>query len=258
MIAAEPEGGRLLPVPCGAQGAARSAPSPADGHASVLAALHDVGLADIASRHAAHAGLVCHAVAARGPFAWVQHASVRSRFGVPLLHGPAVASQTLRVDANSVRGTLWAMEEAVKAGFNVIGEIEGASRELDFTATRRLELFAREAGVTCLLIRLGSAAAAEGPSVARWRWRVSSLASALDPYDVRAPGARRWCLELVRARTRPPGRWIVEASGNGRDPNAPHRLRVVSTLAAGDVGARSSQGAAGGGNVVPLRRRAVA
>ncbi|MEN0040041.1 MAG: hypothetical protein AAF764_01765 [Pseudomonadota bacterium] len=156
----------------------------------------------------------------------------------------------------NARDALWAMEEGVKAGLDVVGEVTGTPKILDFTATRRLELFSRAAGVRCFLVRMGPQADTGGSSGAHWRWRIGAAASEVDSHDRRAPGQSRWQLDLLRARTRPPGAWLVQIKGGGAShvETASHRLGVVSPLAAGDVDpgdATHAQAAAD--NVIALR-----
>ena len=175
-------------------------------------------------------------------------------------------SRTILVRVSRPIDALWAMEEALRAGLAVVGEIAGRPRALDFTATKRLEWRAREAGVTCWLVRVDAHGGADGSSAARCRWRVFSHPSAPDPHDPRAPGRPRWRLELTRARDRPPGAWVVEAThgGLGAAPDdgaadathrTTHRLRVVAELASGGVATneRADGSGSGPGAVVPLR-----
>ena len=227
---------------------------------SPLALLGGAGLHDVASPRGVHAGLVLGValdVVGPSPLVWITDALARLDFGTPhprgLARGPErsgldPARLTLVRAARPV-DALWAMEEALRARIPVVGEILGDPRVLDFTATRRLEMRARRAGVPCVLVRVGSCTA-EGSSGARYRWRVEPHPSRPDPFDPKAPGAPQWRLELTRARDRPPGCWVVEPAqqGEGRDDDgegaAPHRLRVAATLA--DGGVAEGAGAAGG------------
>ena len=246
--------------------------------ADPLAALCRSGLQDLSAPRGAHATLALHALGrAGGPVVWVQDALSRLEFGAPYARGLDAAgldpSRVIAVRAPRPRDVLWTMEEASRAGIPVVGEIEGDPRALDFTATRRLEMRARAAAVTCVLVRVGRRAGS-GSSAAHWRWRVLPHPSASDPFDARAPGAARWELSLLRARTRPPGRWIVEGppawteareetrgeargerTHERRDGSA-HRLRVVAALADGDVAPRVAPGEAGAGGRVALFRPA--
>ena len=260
----------------GASSSLSSLSAPAD----PLTALSRPGLQDLIAPLGAHAALALHALGAgAGPVVWVQDALSRLEFGALHARGLDAAgldpSRVIAVRAARPIDALWAMEEAASAGVPVVGEIEGTPRALDFTATRRLEMRARAAAVPCVLVRTGPRAGGGGPgsapgvgagtgaeagaggerggeasvaSSAHWRWRVLPRPAAPDPFDARAPGPPRWELTLTRARSRPPGRWLVEASGEadeGGGRGAPHRLRVVAALADGNVDAPST---AGGGD----------
>ena len=224
-----------------------------------------MGLQDVLSSQAAHTALVRAVLGDVGPFVWVQDARAGTqagrvppwpRTGCDHARRPSGGDGTdgFFVRARHARDVLWVMEEAVKAGIAVVGEIEGSPRVLDFTATRRLELFARAAGVPCILVRVGSGASLSGSSAAHFRWRLTARASQPDPFDAHAPGRPRWSLDLVRARAHPPGSWVVEVRPDERDLHT-HRLHVVAPLADGDVGASQRENG-GSGAVVPFERRA--
>ena len=247
----------------------RGADGPDARPADALALLDEPGLHDVVSPHGLHAVLAPH-----GPLVWVQDARSRSELGC--LHARGLAglgldpSRVTLVRVSRPVDALWAMEEALRAGMGVMGEVEGAPRALDFTATRRLEVRARAAGVVCRLARVGPRVGG-GSSGARWRWRVLPHPSAAEPHDPRAPGRPCWVLELSRARDRPPGRWVVEpddarkpatggaatgGAATGAVPaagGAAHRLRVVAPLADGGVAAGPGEGERRGGTVVPFR-----
>lgn len=237
-------------------------PERADAPASnALDALAEAGLQDVTAPWGTCGALAAHALGEG--FVWVQDARSRLEFGHPSARGVWCwgidPSRIVLVRARHARDTLWAMEEAVRAGLGVLGEIEGDPRALDFTATRRLELFSRASGVRCVLVRTGTGAA-RGSSGARWRWHLTPHSSAPDPHDARAPGTPRWELALTRARMRPPGRWIVEVGHDGAGRNggehdgAPRRLRVVAALADGGVAAGApTRDRAGSAAVIPLR-----
>ena len=220
---------------------------------SIVDRLRDPGLQDIVAKDGSHGGVVRHVMSGRGPFVWVQDAASCADLGVPApgafdgrdLHRP------LRVVVRNPREALWAVEEVVKAGLNVVGEVDGTAKALDFTATRRLEMFAQAMDVTCVLVRIGTTDVQQTSS-AKWKWAVSSHSSAAEPFDPHAPGAPRWSLELLRARSCAPGRWIVEPepSEDGRED---HRLRVVPPLAAGNVDAGAGETIGGSAEIIPLR-----
>ncbi len=172
-----------------------------------------------------------------GPVLWVQdHMSRREngRLYTPGLPAFGITHPVLQVHVSNPRDVLWAMEEgAACAGLSaVIGEIHGAPAALDFTATKRLAMRAEASGVPVFLLRSGDPGVL---SAARARWRVTSLPSQTHSHDSRAPGTPQWDLDLFRARTQTPGRWVAQY-----DPDAPRatdRLRVVSRADAGAVDA---------------------
>jgi len=77
----------------------------------------------------------------------------------------------------------------------------------DFVATRRLAFAARSGGAAAAILRTTRA---DGLSAAWRRWRVGSLASAPQAFDVRAPGPARLRAELTRRRDGLPGVWELE------------------------------------------------
>ncbi len=155
----------------------------------------------------------------RRPVLWVQDRASRRQNGRLYgagLRGMGFGRAILRVEVGHPREALWAMEEgAACAGLSaVVGEIHGAPRVLDFTATKRLALRAEVSGVPVWLIRSGDPG---GLSAARERWRLRAAPSEVHPFDSRAPGAALWEAELFRARGRPPGRWIARHERGAAD-----------------------------------------
>jgi protein ImuA len=115
---------------------------------------------------------------------------------------------------------LWAFEEALKsqAVAGGLAMIETAA----FVATRRLD-FAAKAGNACgVMLRTRPAG---DLSAAKVRWSISSLPSAEDGLDARAPGSMRWSAQVTRRRDGPPADFIWE------EGDAPHRLRLAARLA---------------------------
>lgn len=161
------------------------------------------------------------------PLLWVQDRLSAFEAGRP--HGGGLKrfgadpDRLVLVCARDAGDVLWTMEEGLKCAAlgGVIGEVWGAARALDFTASKRLALRAERTGIPVTLLRFS---APEDLSAARRRWRVTSLPSAPHPGDPKAPGAPRWRAELFRARDRTPGVWEAEYDG------AAHRLRLAPTL----------------------------
>ena len=114
---------------------------------------------------------------------------------------------------------LWAMEQALRSGAVTVAL--GAIEEASLAQTRRLGFAAHEGEAVGVMLRLGGG----GLSAARRRWRIASAPSAIDPVDLRAPGAGRVLAELVRSRSERPGTWILEQA------DETHRLRLADRLA---------------------------
>lgn len=103
------------------------------------------------------------------------------------------------------RQVIWALEEALKSG--AVGGAVAALSAPDFVATRRLAFAARSGGAAAAILRTTGA---DGLSAAWRRWRIGSLASAPQAFDVRAPGPARLRAELTRRRDGLPGVWELE------------------------------------------------
>lgn len=158
-------------------------------------------------RDAGWCGFLLSQHARPGPVLWVQDRMAILESGRVFPPGLGLPD-LIHVEARDAKSALWAMEEGLRCSALslVVGELWGDPAALDFTATRRLAVAAERHGVTACLIRLGGHPNLSG---ARQRWRVSSLPSAHNPLDHKAPGSPRWDAELFRARGRPPGRWSI-------------------------------------------------
>jgi protein ImuA len=115
---------------------------------------------------------------------------------------------------------LWALEEGLRSG--AMGLAVGAVEAASLLSTRRLDLAARAAGATVVLIKTRPA---RDLSAARRRWRVTPHPSAPHPFDPKASGAPRWRVTLERSRDGASGAWILE-----HDLET-HRLCLVERLA---------------------------
>lgn len=189
-----PDGGLAL----GAVHEMRGAPGPVAGFAAFLLGL----------------------VAARGqPVLWLD--------GTGDLYFPGLQPYGLGSDdvilASGIRGdgdVLWALEEALSTP--ALGAVAGFVDNPDFTALRRLQLAARDHGVTAFLMRK------EGPlsaSAAVTRWHVAAQPSMAG--DLPGIGAPGWILTLEKCRGGPEETafrlwrgedgWTADASASGED-----------------------------------------
>jgi protein ImuA len=144
--------------------------------------------------------------------------------GRPLLGGwiqLGLVGQTVLIAAPATETeALWALEEGLRSGAVglAVGAVEGAS----LLATRRLDMAARAAGATVVLIKTRPA---RDLSAARRRWRVAPHPSGAHPFDPKASGSARWRVTLERSRDGASGTWILE-----HDLET-HRLHLVEKLA---------------------------
>ncbi len=139
---------------------------------------------------------------------WVQDHVSAKEAGALYVPGMRQTWPLLQVRVSRAQDVLFAMEEGLRCQdvSAVVGEIWGAPKVLDFTASKRLMMRSEGASIPCWLIRRN---ADPSLSAARDRWRVSSLPSAAHPHDARAPGIPRWSAELFRSRRTKPGSWVV-------------------------------------------------
>ncbi|WP_232367282.1 recA-like protein [Altererythrobacter lutimaris] len=141
---------------------------------------------------------------------WVQDRAAIRLNGRPYRAGlpDNLQRRIIHVDAETPEDALFALEEGLRCRdlMFVIGEIAGNPRALDFTASRRLSLTAEQHGVPLWLVRLD---AQSDLSSARMRWRAAAHPSSSPRWNSAAPGAPAWQAELFRARSHPPGQWIL-------------------------------------------------
>lgn len=164
------------------------------------------------ARDGAALGFALAGLPKRAPILWVQDRMSGLEMGRPsglaLARFGADPAQVILAAARDAKEVLWTMEEGLRctALGAVLGEIWGAPRALDFTATKRLALRAEAQGIRTVLIRFG---ATPDLSAARQRWHIASAPAAAHPHDPRAPGAPRWRAEMFRARDGKPGTWMA-------------------------------------------------
>ena len=129
-------------------------------------------------------------------------------------------ARLLLVDCRNERELLAAAEEGLRnAGLAAL--LLEASRALDMTAARRLQLAAETGGVLGLLLHPGASISgamapdmlAPSPAVSRW-WASHAPAG--------PGGGFRWRLELLRCRVGGAGEWMVDWN------EKTHRLALVS------------------------------
>lgn len=164
---------------------------------------------------------------------WVQDRAAARLSGRPYRPGlpQAVRHRLIHVLAEKPQDLLFALEEGLRCReiACVIGELAGNPKALDFTASRRLSLAAEKHGSALWLVRLD---AARELSSARLRWEVTSAPSPAPEWNRQAPGLPSWRAELFRARSHPPGQWILHDDGTGLVAARPHSSREGHAAAA--------------------------
>ncbi|WP_235562776.1 hypothetical protein [Brevundimonas sp. Root1423] len=150
-------------------------------------------------------------------------------------YGPGLPGVSLILaPVNTAAEALWTLEQALRSG--AVSLALGAVDAATLTQTRRLDFAAKQGGCVGLVLPRGL----DGLSAARRRWRISTLASAVDPDDARAPGPVRLAAELVRGRGERPGAWMLEQD------DETHRLRLADRLAGDGLEAIGHAGASSG------------
>jgi protein ImuA len=150
-------------------------------------------------------------------------------------YGPGAAGVSLILAPTTTpTEALWTLEQALRSGAVALalGAVDGAS----LAQSRRLEFAARQGEAVGLVLPRGL----DGLSAARRRWRISTLGSAADADDPRAPGPARLTAELVRGRGERPGAWKLEQD------DETHRLRLADRLAGDGLAAIGHAGAPSG------------
>jgi protein ImuA len=159
-------------------------------------------------------------------------------WGAPYGHGlwqhgldPA---RLLLVEACTDKEALWAIEETLRSRMRAAVVMGALGRDLDLTASRRLNLAAAELSTPLLLLRSHNVT---GASAAATRWRVGSHPAGRD--SLGATDRPRWCVRLERCRNGRPGQWFFEWC------HVAHRLRVVEGMADPSAAQSASLRAAG-------------
>ena len=162
------------------------------------------------AHHACAASDAAADVSDERPWLWVQDAGAIRRSGRPFRPGLPLSlrHRLIHVAAHSPEDALFALEEGLRCrelAF-VIGELSGNPKALSFTASRRLSLAVERHGVPLWLVRLD---AARDLGSARLRWQARAATSPLPRWNPQAPGSPSWRAELFRARSHPPGEWLL-------------------------------------------------
>ena len=112
------------------------------------------------------------------------------------------------VDLQKEKEVLWSMEEALKCG--ALTAVVGEMGEIDFTASRRLQLAVEQSQVTGFILRHNFRKLNTTACVSRWR--ISPLPSETVD-DLPGVGFPQWKVELLRIRNGRSGVWNLKWMG---------------------------------------------
>jgi protein ImuA len=190
-------------------------------HASFpLGAIHEFitnNPEDIAATYGFMMGIISTLMRNSGALIWIS--GCRTIFPPALKLFGIPPERVIFINLQKEKEILWAMEESLKCkGLSaVISEMQ----ELDFTASRRMQLAVEQSKVTGFVVRKN--AKSINITACLTRWKITSLKSELFD-EMPGIGFPRWNVELIRARNGTPGKWEIEFVAG--------RFRQVSKTAA--------------------------
>lgn len=148
------------------------------------------------------AALLGHLSLHKGPCIWVS--SDQRLFAPALTAFGLQPDQVIFIQPERDKDLLWAAEQALRC--EALAAVIVDMKELDLTASRRLQLAVEQSRITGLLHRHHPARISNTASVARWQ--VQPLSS--NSNGLPGVGYPCWQVELQKVRNGKPGSWIVE------------------------------------------------
>lgn len=158
------------------------------------------------------AGLLAPLMGNNGTSLWVS--SSRTLFPPALKNFGIEPDRFIFLDLQKEEDVMWAMEEALKCG--ALTAVVGEMNQIDFTASRRLQLVVEKSQVTGFILRHNCRKLNTTACVSRWR--ISPLPSVpIDPdrtiEDFPGIGFPQWKVELLRIRNGRSGVWDLKWMG---------------------------------------------
>ncbi len=158
---------------------------------------------DSASTGGFISGLLASLMGNGGTVLWIS--SSRTLFPPALKNFGLEPDRFIFIDLQKEKEVMWAMEEALKC--EALSAVVGEIREIDFTASRRLQLAVEQSRVTGFILRnkyrnLNTTACVS-------RWKITPLSSeSVD--ELPGIGFPKWKVELVRMRNGKSGVWDIQ------------------------------------------------
>lgn len=157
------------------------------------------------------AGLLSPLMSSNGASLWISTA--RTIFPPALKSFGIEPDRVIFVDLQKEKDVLWAVEEGLKCP--ALTAVVGEMKDLDFTASRRLQLAVEESQVTGFIVRHNTRKLNTTACVSRWN--ITSLAS--DPVDnLPGVGFPQWNVALLKIRNGRPGVWAVRWANGKFEP----------------------------------------
>ena len=190
-----------------------------------LGAIHEfltTSLEDTAATTGFLSGLLSSLLKTGGTCIWIGNS--RTLFPIAL-HGFGITPQhIIFIDLPHEKEILWAMEEALKC--SALVAVVSELTELNFTASRRLQLAVEQSQVTGFVIRKNPRGIQTTASVTKWK--ITSLPSEVMD-ELPGIGFPKWNVELLKVRNGMPGNWQLEWV-NGRFRFIEEAAYIVHTL----------------------------
>jgi protein ImuA len=171
-----------------------------------IGAMHEfisTGIEDAAATSGFVAGLISSIMRSNGALIWI---SASRTIYPPALRSFGISpDRIIFIDLRKEKEIMWAMEEALKCkGLSaVIGEMQ----ELNFTASRRLQLAVEQSRVTGFILRRNPRSINTTACITRWQI-TAAQSELLD--DMPGVGFPRWNVELLKVRNGHSGKWQIE------------------------------------------------
>lgn len=174
-------------------------------HSFPLGAVHEfisTRNEDRASTSAFITGLLSQILSTSGTAMWIS--ASRKLFPPALKAFGVQPHRIIFIDLKNDRDVMWAMEEALKC--SSLSAVICEMNDLNFTASRRLQLAVEHSKVTGFVIRPELRKLQTTACISRWR--ISTAPSARVD-DLPGVGFPQWKAELLRIRNGRPGSWDI-------------------------------------------------
>jgi protein ImuA len=158
---------------------------------------------DVASTTGFVAGLLASLMGNTGATLWIS--SSRTLFPPALKNFSIDPERFIFLDLQKEKDVIWAMDEALKC--SSLSAVVGEMREIDFTASRRLQLAVEQSQVTGFILRKNSRNNINTTACVS-RWKIASRPSELK--NLPGIGFPKWKVELLRMRNGKSGAWDIQ------------------------------------------------